>query len=52
MEDLKKSDWDTQNQNAFLLRSRLQSSDIVYDAENNTVVSGGFNGVQIGKNSM
>ena len=49
MEDLKKSDWDTQNQNAFLLRSRLQSSDIVYDAENNTVVSGGFNGVQIGK---
>lgn len=49
MEDLKKSDWDTQNQNAFLLRSRLQSSDIVYDAEINTVVSGGFNGVQIGK---
>lgn len=49
IEDLKKSDWDTQNQNAFLLRSRLQSSDIVYDAENNTVVSGGFNGVQIGK---
>jgi hypothetical protein len=49
MEDLKKSDWDTQNQNAFLLRSRLQSSDIIYDAENNTVVSGGFNGVQIGK---
>ena len=49
MEDLKKSDWDTQNQNAFLLRSRLQSSDIIYDAEANTVVSGGFNGVQIGK---
>jgi hypothetical protein len=49
MKDLKKSDWDTQNQNAFLLRSRLQSSDIVYDAETNTVVSGGFNGVQIGK---
>lgn len=49
MEDLKKSDWDTQNQNAFLLRSRLQSSDIVYDTETNTVVSGGFNGVQIGK---
>ena len=49
MEDLKKSDWDTQNQNAFLLRSRLQSSDIVYDAETNTVVSGGFNRVQIGK---
>lgn len=49
MEDLKKSDWDTQNQNAFLLRSRLQSSDIVYDAETNTVISGGFNGVQIGK---
>ena len=49
MEDLKKSDWDTQNQNAFLLRSRLQSSDIVYDVETNTVVSGGFNGVQIGK---
>ena len=49
MEDLKKSDWDTQNQNAFLLRSRLQSSDIVYDAETNTVVSGGFNGVRIGK---
>ena len=49
MEDLKKSDWDTQNQNAFLLRSRLQSSDIVYDAETNTVVSGGFNGIQIGK---
>ena len=49
MEDLKKSDWDTQNQSAFLLRSRLQSSDIVYDAETNTVVSGGFNGVQIGK---
>ena len=49
MEDLKKSDWDTQNQNAFLLRSRLQSYDIVYDAETNTVVSGGFNGVQIGK---
>ena len=49
MEDLKKSDWDTQNQNAFLLRSRLQSFDIVYDAETNTVVSGGFNGVQIGK---
>lgn len=49
MEDLKKSDWDTQNQNAFLLRSRLQSSDIVYDSETNTVVSGGFNGVQIGK---
>ena len=49
MEDLKKSDWDTQNQNAFLLRSRLQSSDIVYNAETNTVVSGGFNGVQIGK---
>ena len=49
MEDLKKSDWDAQNQNAFLLRSRLQSSDIVYDAETNTVVSGGFNGVQIGK---
>ena len=49
IEDLKKSDWDTQNQNAFLLRSRLQSSDIVYDAETNTVVSGGFNGVQIGK---
>ena len=49
MEDLKKSDWDTQNQNAFLLRSRLQSSDIIYDAETNTVVSGGFNGVQIGK---
>lgn len=49
MEDLKKSDWDTKNQNAFLLRSRLQSSDIVYDAETNTVVSGGFNGVQIGK---
>ena len=49
MEDLKKSDWDTQNQTAFLLRSRLQSSDIVYDAETNTVVSGGFNGVQIGK---
>lgn len=49
IEDLKKSDWDTQNQNAFLLRSRLQSSDIVYDAEINTVVSGGFNGVQIGK---
>ena len=49
MEDLKKSDWDTQNQNAFLLRSRLQSSDIVYDAETNTVVSGGFKGVQIGK---
>ena len=49
MEDLKKSDWDTQNQHAFLLRSRLQSSDIVYDAETNTVVSGGFNGVQIGK---
>lgn len=49
MEDLKKSDWDTQNQKAFLLRSRLQSSDIVYDAETNTVVSGGFNGVQIGK---
>ena len=48
-EDLKKSDWDTQNQNAFLLRSRLQSSDIIYDAETNTVVSGGFNGVQIGK---
>ena len=49
MEDLKKSNWDTQNQNAFLLRSRLQSSDIIYDAETNTVVSGGFNGVQIGK---
>ena len=49
MEDLKKSDWDTQNQNAFLLRSRLQSSDIIYDTETNTVVSGGFNGVQIGK---
>ena len=49
IEDLKKSDWDAQNQNAFLLRSRLQSSDIVYDAETNTVVSGGFNGVQIGK---
>jgi hypothetical protein len=49
MEDLKKSDWDTQNRNAFLLRSRLQSSDIIYDAETNTVVSGGFNGVQIGK---
>ena len=49
MEDLKKSDWDTQNQNAFLIRSRSQSSDIVYDAETNTVVSGGFNGVQIGK---
>ena len=49
MEELKKSDWDTQNQNAFLLRSRLQSSDIIYDAETNTVVSGGFNGVQIGK---
>lgn len=49
MEDLKKSDWDTQNQNAFLLRSRSQSSDIIYDAETNTVVSGGFNGVQIGK---
>lgn len=49
MEDLKKSDWDTQNQNAFLLRSRLQSSDIIYDAETNTVVGGGFNGVQIGK---
>ena len=49
MEDLKKSDWDTQNQNVFLLRSRLQSSDIIYDAETNTVVSGGFNGVQIGK---
>ena len=49
MEDLKKSDWDTQNQNAFLLRSRLQSSDIVYDAETNTVINGGFNGVQIGK---
>ena len=49
MENLKKSDWDTQNQNAFLLRSRLQSSDIIYDAETNTVVSGGFNGVQIGK---
>ena len=49
MEDLKKSDWDTQNQNAFLLRSRLQSSDIIYDAETNTVVSDGFNGVQIGK---
>ena len=49
IEDLKKSDWDTQNQNAFLLRSRLQSFDIVYDAETNTVVSGGFNGVQIGK---
>ena len=49
MEDLKKSDWDTQNQNAFLLRSRLQSSDIIYDAETNTVVSGGFNGVQISK---
>ena len=49
IEDLKKSDWDTQNQNAFLLRSRLQSSDIVYDAETNTVVSGSFNGVQIGK---
>lgn len=49
IEDLKKSDWDTQNQKAFLLRSRLQSSDIVYDAETNTVVSGGFNGVQIGK---
>ena len=49
MEDLKKSDWDTQNQNAFLLRSRLQSSDIIYDAETNTVVSGGFNGIQIGK---
>ena len=49
MEDLKKSDWDTQNQSAFLLRSRLQSSDIIYDAETNTVVSGGFNGVQIGK---
>ena len=49
IEDLKKSDWDTQNQNAFLLRSRLQSSDIVYDTETNTVVSGGFNGVQIGK---
>ena len=49
MEDLKKSDWDTQNQNAFLLRSRLQSSNIVYDAETNTVVSGGFNGVRIGK---
>lgn len=49
IEDLKKSDWDTQNQNAFLIRSRLQSSDIVYDAETNTVVSGGFNGVQIGK---
>ena len=49
MEDLKKSDWDTQNQNAFLLRSRLQSSDIIYDAETNTVVSGGFNEVQIGK---
>ena len=46
---MKKSDWDTQNQNAFLLRSRLQSSDIVYDAETNTVASGGFNGVQIGK---
>ena len=52
MEDLKKSDWDTQNQNAFLLRSRLQSSDIIYDAETNTVVSGGFNGVQIGKVSF
>ena len=49
IEDLKKSDWDTQNQNAFLLRSRLQSSDIIYDAETNTVVNGGFNGVQIGK---
>ena len=49
IEDLKKSDWDTQNQTAFLLRSRLQSSDIIYDAETNTVVSGGFNGVQIGK---
>jgi hypothetical protein len=49
IEDLKKSDWDTQNQNAFLFRSRLQSSDIIYDAETNTVVSGGFNGVQIGK---
>ena len=49
IEDLKKSDWDTQNQNAFLLRSRLQSSDIIYDAETNAVVSGGFNGVQIGK---
>ena len=49
IKDLKNSDWDTQNQKAFLLRSRLQSSDIVYDAETNTVVSGGFNGVQIGK---
>lgn len=49
LEELKKSDWDTQNQNAFLLRSRLQSGDIEYDSDTNTVISGGFNGVQIGK---
>lgn len=48
IEDLKKSDWDTQSQNAFLLRSRLQSKDIVYDPDTNTV-TGGFNGIQIGK---
>lgn len=48
-EELKKSDWDTQNQQAFLLRSLLQSGEIQYDAETNTVTGGGFNPVQIGK---
>lgn len=48
-EELKKSDWDTQNQQAFMLRSLLQSKEIEYDAETNTVKSGGFNPVQIGK---
>lgn len=49
LEELKKSDWDTQAQNAFLLRSRINSSDIEYDSDTNTVIKGGFNPISIGK---
>lgn len=47
-EDLKNSGWDDLNQTAIKLRSKLQSSEIQYDADTNTV-TGGFNPVQIGK---
>lgn len=48
-EELDKSDWDQRSKLAIKLQANLQSDEIVYDADTNTVISGGFNPVPIGK---